>query len=80
MKTGLLCQPLDDPPGLPLVSVNRYSTGPSTLKPVVAVMLMTLELPATGGTAKPAGSGMTGAHAASTCGLAGRPLICASGV
>ena len=33
-----------------------------------------------GRAAKPAGSGMTGAHVASTCGLAGRPLICASGV
>ena len=56
---GLDCQPLLDPPGLPDVSVNRYSTPEASL-PVVAVMLIELVPPAAGADAKDAGFGTGG--------------------
>ena len=51
-------QALSEPPGLPVVSSNRYSTGPLTSLPTVAVMLISVLLCAAGLTANVAGSGV----------------------
>ena len=56
----LVCHALVVPPGLPLVSVKRYSTGPVTSEPVVAVILIAVSLSAAGATAKVAGFGVGG--------------------
>ena len=57
VKTGLSCQVLLEPPGLPEVSVNKYCT-PLGSDPVVAVMVMLEEFVAAGATAKVAGLGV----------------------
>jgi hypothetical protein len=57
---GLVCHELLVPPGLPEVSVKRYSTGPLASLPVVAVMLIAVSLIAAGATANVAGFGVGG--------------------
>ncbi len=56
----LVCHELLVPPGLPEVSVKRYSTGPLASEPVVAVMLIAELLSAAGATANVAGFGIGG--------------------
>ena len=56
----LACHALLVAPGLPEVSVKRYSTGPVASLPVVAVMLIAVSLSAAGGTANVAGFGVGG--------------------
>ncbi len=54
----LVCQALLVAPGLPEVSVKRYSTGPVASEAVVAVMLMAVALSADGAEENVAGFGV----------------------
>ena len=56
----LVCHALVVPPGLPEVSVKRYSTGPVASEPVVAVILIAVSLSAAGAAANVAGFGVGG--------------------
>ena len=57
---ALDCHELLVPPGLPEVSVKRYSTGPDASLPVVDVMLTDDVPPAAGAEANEAGLGVGG--------------------
>ena len=57
---GLACHELLVAPGLPEVSVKRYSTGPVASLPVVAVMVISVSLTAAGAEANVAGLGVGG--------------------
>ena len=56
----MICHSLLSPPGLPVVSVKRYSTGPVISVPMFASIDMDVSLSAVGGERKVAGLGIGG--------------------